>query len=98
MATASGREVMAQELAVNIRAVDVDGKVAPGDSLSGARLGIEGMVDRIDSLGVERMLEIAPDFEGIELPSSGQGPIGIDAGAVAPPPPAERSALSLLQS
>jgi hypothetical protein len=65
-------EAMAQQLTVNIRAVDRDGEVAPGDSLNSARLGIAGMVDRIDSLGLDRMLELAPDFEGIDLPPSGQ--------------------------
>jgi hypothetical protein len=65
-------EAMAQQLGASIRAVDVEGKVAPGDELTGARKGIADMVARIDALGVDGVMQMAPEFSGIELPPSGQ--------------------------
>lgn len=65
------RSAMAREMAAKVTAADTEGRVTEEQALEGGRAGVEGLVVKVESLGVDGLARLAPTFPELNVPKSG---------------------------
>lgn len=65
------RETLQQQIVEKLLAIDETGNVTPERALEGARTTVEVVAAKLESLGIERVIDMAPAYPDLELPSSG---------------------------
>lgn len=65
------REGLEQTIAVKLQAIDEEGKVIPETALVAARTAVEGVGTKLESLGIEEVITLAPTYSNLELPTTG---------------------------
>lgn len=65
------RQTLQQSVAVKLLAIDETGSVTRERALEAARTTVEGVATKLESLGIERVIDTAPAYPDLELPSSG---------------------------
>jgi hypothetical protein len=65
------RESLAQSIAEKLQAIDEDGKVTPETAMAAAQTVIGGVGAKLESLGIAKVIDMAPAYPGLELPTTG---------------------------
>jgi hypothetical protein len=68
---ASRSEVLQQSVAEKLLAIDEEGRLTPERALMAAQTTVEGVGAKLESLGLEKVIAMAPAYPDLELPTSG---------------------------
>lgn len=65
------RERLEQSIAEKLQAIDEEGKVTPETALAAAQTTVGGVGSKLESLGIEEVIDMAPAYPDLELPTTG---------------------------
>lgn len=68
---APAREGLKRDIATKLAAIDTEDRLSSERELAGATLVVNGVSAKVESLGRDALIRLAPRFPGLELPTSG---------------------------
>lgn len=68
---AAAREGLTRDIASKLAAIDTEDRLSSEKEFAGATMVVNGVSAKVESMGRDALIQLAPRFPGLELPTSG---------------------------